>query len=93
MMMTTHEHNPNTDLETMTRSHVDHVTKQLSLGVAPSELANHLHAQGLGCILITYIFKKATGARLMDLKQFGQWWSDHGVTDVDSFDAYAKTIM
>jgi len=39
------------------------------------------------------IFREATGASLRDLKAFGQWWGQDGVTDCAAFDAWAREVL
>jgi hypothetical protein len=71
---------------------IERVRAQLRSGVRPSEIANSLHAEGLGAIQLLVIFREATGAALSDLKAFGQWWSHKGVTDPEAFDEWASEV-
>jgi hypothetical protein len=75
------------------RSEIESVASQLENGTRASQIANALHAQGLGAIELLFIFREATEASLGDLKAFGQWWSDTGVTDADQFDAWAAQVF
>ena len=72
---------------------IEQVRVQLRAGTPPSEIANSLHAQGLGTIQLLVIFLEATGASLVDLKAFGQWWGERGVTDPAAFDAWAAEVF
>jgi hypothetical protein len=72
---------------------IERVKVQLRGGTSPSKIANSLHAQGLGNIELLVIFLEATGASLGDLKAFGQWWGEQGVTDPAAFDAWAAEIF
>jgi len=81
------------ELEVLFRSEIESVGNQLKTGTRASQIANDLHAKGLGTIQIVFIFRQATGASLGDLKAFGQWWSHGGVTDADQFDACASRVL
>lgn len=69
------------------------VISQLNQGTRASQIANSLHARGLGTIELLFIFREVTGASIGDLKSLGQWWSDAGVTDAGSFDAWADQVF
>src|SRR5689334_4493626 len=75
------------------RSEIESVRSQLEKGLRASQIANSLHAKGLGPIELLFICREATGASIGDLKAFGQWWSDAGVTDADQFDAWAVHVF
>jgi hypothetical protein len=79
-------------LETLERLYGDIASTKAHLQGAtpPSGIANALLRQGLSSIEIFIVFKEATGASIRDLKAFGQWWSDSGVTDIHAFDCWAK---
>lgn len=72
------------------RPEIERVRNHLRRGGRPSEVATALHTQGLGSIRLLLVFREATGASLADLKSFGEWWGEHGVTDADAFDAWAR---
>jgi len=72
---------------------IEHVKEYLRAGRQPSEIANALHAKGLGNIELIFIFRAATGASIGDLKSLGQWWSELGVTDVPAFDSCAVEVF
>ena len=63
---------------------------RLQENTSPSEIANALLLKGLSSFEIFIVFKEATGASIRDLKAFGQWWSDSGVTDIHAFDCWAR---
>jgi hypothetical protein len=75
------------------RAEIDWVSAQLQTGTRASQIANALHAQGLGTIELIFVFREATGASLGDLKAFGQWWGHAGVRDADQFDAWAAQVL
>ena len=82
------------DFEIQMRPHVVWVEEMLGRGVAASEVTNQLVAKGLGRIQLVYVFRQATGARLMDLKQFADMVClRRGVTDVEAFDALAEAVL
>ena len=72
---------------------IERTKVQLRAGTVPSELANSLHAEGLGDIELLVVFLEATGASLGDLKAFGQWWSPEGVTNREAFDRWASAVL
>jgi hypothetical protein len=72
---------------------IERVKVALRAGVRPSEIANSLHAEGIGAVPLIAIFHEATGAPLGDLKAFGQWWSHEGVTDARAFDDWAAEVL
>jgi len=74
------------------RAEIESVRAQLADGTRASKIANSLHAMGIGPVAIIFIFREVTGASLSDLKAFGQWWGDAGVTDADQFDAWAAQV-
>ena len=71
---------------------IERVREALRKGGRASVEANRLHAAGVSPLQIVVVFREATGAGLGDLKGFGQWWGENGVTDAESFDAYAATL-
>ncbi|RQO63804.1 hypothetical protein DBV14_02330 [Variovorax sp. KBW07] len=71
------------------RTDISLTVERLHAGTSPSEIANGLLAQGLTTMEIVIVFREATGASIRDLKGFGQWWSERGVTDRDAFDSWA----
>lgn len=75
------------------RDEIGRVRTHLAQGGRASEIANSLHAQGIGVMRLLIVFREATGASLGDLKAFGQWWGEHGVTDIDAFDAWAAHVF
>jgi hypothetical protein len=81
------------ELKLRFRTEIESVSSQLAKGTRASQIANALHAKGFGAIELLFIFRQATGASLGDLKAFGQWWSDAGVTDADQFDAWAAHVF
>ena len=72
---------------------IERVKDELRAGQSPSAIANALHAQGIGPVHLVVIFREATGASLADLKAFGQWWGQGGVTDREAFDAWAREVL
>jgi len=74
-------------------SEAEAVRSRLAGGQRPSVIANELHARGLGNISLIYVFRKATGAGIGELKGLGRWWGEAGVTDADAFDAEAGRIF
>jgi hypothetical protein len=72
---------------------IERVRAHLARGERASAVATSLQAEGLGNIELLIIFGEATGASLGDLKAFGQWWGDHGVTDADAFDRWAEEVF
>lgn len=66
---------------------------RLASGECASTIANERHSRGLGNIALIYLFKRATGTSLSDLKAFGQWRGAEGVTDFDSFDGWAQKVF
>ena len=81
--------------ETVRRLHpeIERVKDDLRAGQSPAAIANSLHAQGIGTFDLIVIFCEATGASLIDLKRFGQWWGRDGVTDREAFDARAREVL
>jgi len=77
------------ELEYRFHLEIELVRGELEKGTRASKIANNLHAKGLGTIELLFIFRRATGASLGDLKAFGEWWGNSGVTDADKFDAWA----
>jgi hypothetical protein len=75
------------------RPEIERVKAHLANGKPPSEIANSLHAQGLGTIQLIAVFHEATNASLGQLKTFGAWWGKDGVTDTDAFDAWAAEVL
>jgi hypothetical protein len=65
----------------------------MDAGRTPSEVASVLHAEGVSAIQLLAIAHEATGASLRDLKAFGRWWGNQGVTDAAAFDAWAAKIF
>lgn len=75
-------------------SHVVWTEQMLAQGMAPSAITNQLITMGLGRIQLVYVFRQATGARLMDLKHFADLVClQRGVTDIEAFDALARDIL
>jgi hypothetical protein len=75
------------------RSEIAEVRSHLARGLRASVIANALHARGLGNIQLLIVFLEATGASLGELKAFGQWWGEEGVTDADGFDEWADEVF
>jgi len=69
------------------------VARHLAERRRPSEIANALHAEGIGNIVLLAIFREVTGAGIADLKNFGRWWGPEGVTDVAEFDSWAAQVF
>jgi len=80
------------ELLTRSREHIAVVAARFALGGRPSDVANLLHTRGVGDIQMMVIFKQVVGAALGDLKAFGQWWGEDGVTDPSAFDAWAAVV-
>jgi len=72
---------------------IEWVKDELRTGGLPSAIANTLHRRGIGPLQLIVIFREATGASLRDLKAFGQWWGQDGVTDCAAFDAWAREVL
>jgi len=81
------------ELKIRFRSQIESVTRQLEKGIPASQIATSLHGAGIAPIELLFIFHQATGVPLGDLKAFGQWWSDEGVTDADQFDAWGAHVF
>ena len=66
----------------------------LRAGTPASEVANRLHAQGLGGLHVMVVARQATGAGIAQLKAFCQWWREGtGVTDESSFNDWASQVF
>jgi hypothetical protein len=52
------------ELKLRFRSEIESVSSQLQKGTRASQIANAMHARGLGTIELLFIFHQATGASL-----------------------------
>ncbi|MCP4163959.1 MAG: hypothetical protein GY760_28180 [Deltaproteobacteria bacterium] len=71
-------------------SEIDFFKSEIENGRRPSEIVGNLHQRGIGMMYIVLIAREATGLGIAELKDFGQYWSDKGITDSNAFDKLAK---
>ncbi len=75
------------------RSEIEYAKSQLAAGISASNIANELLRKGLSVIDIVIVGRETTGASLGDLKSFGKWWGEGGVTDAEGFDEWASQVF
>lgn len=71
---------------------IEHVKVALHEGGRLSSITIDLFDTGIKGVMYLAVIREATGANIGDLKGFGRWWSDDGVTDNEAYDRYADEI-